>query len=87
MDLGRDLGLRQRWVGRLLMLITGTIDIDGLELDNLAARFTRDNFEYLFRLPNEDTWVIAAVTTDGAVSIRDSKGTWSCPDGQACSAF
>ncbi|HEX5098959.1 MAG TPA: hypothetical protein VFV94_05640 [Polyangiaceae bacterium] len=87
MDLGGDLGLRQRWAGRLLMVITGTIDIDGLTLDNLAARWDKGTFEYLFRLPNEDTWVIAAVTTDGTVSVRDRDTTWSCPDGQACSTF
>jgi hypothetical protein len=87
MDLGGDLGLRQRWAGRLLMLITGTIDIQGLVLENLAARWTSDKFEYLFRLPGVDRWVIAAVTAEGAISIHDSRGTWSCPAGQACSAF
>jgi hypothetical protein len=87
MDLGGDLGLRQRWVGRLLMLITGTIDIEGVTLDNLAARWNSDTFEYLFRLPNEKTWVIASVTADGAISVRDSQTTWSCPDGSTCSSF
>lgn len=87
MDLGRDLGLRQRWVGRLLMLITGTMDVEGLTLENLAARWTSDKFEYLFRLPSQDTWVIAAITADGAISVRDGRGTWSCPDGLSCSAF
>jgi len=87
MDLGRDLGLRQRWVGRLLMLITGSIDIEGLAVENLAARWTSDTFEYLFRIPSEDTWVIAAMGADGTVSVRDSQQTWSCPDGSTCSAF
>lgn len=89
MDLGRDLGLRQRWVGRLLMLVVGTIDIDGLVLDNLAARWTSDTFEYLYRLPDSQGggWVIAAVTSDGTVSIRDREVTWSCPDGTTCSTF
>lgn len=87
MDLGRDLGLRQRWVGRLLMVIVGTIDVDGVVLDNLAARWTDEQFEYLYRLPDGSGWVIAAVTSDGAVSIRDRKATWSCPEGSTCSAF
>ncbi len=87
MDLGRDLGLRQRWVGRLLMVIVGTIDIEGLKLDNLAARWDKETFEYLFRLPSDNTWVIASVAADGAISVRDSKTTWSCPDGTSCSAF
>src|SRR6185369_17011212 len=28
MDLGRDIGLRQRWSGRLLTLVAGTLDVE-----------------------------------------------------------
>jgi len=88
MDLGRDLGLRQRWVGRLLMLVAGTIDIEGVGVvDNLAARWTNDTFEYLYNWPEGNGWVIAAITSQGAVSVRDSQTTWSCPDGATCSTF
>jgi len=85
MDLGRDLGLRQRWSGRLLMLIAGRIEIGGLMLENLAARWTSDQLEYLFRLPgDEKSWVIAVVTADGNVSVKSKGATYGCSDGQAC---
>jgi hypothetical protein len=81
-DLGRDLSIRDRWSGRLLMLISGTIHIGDLELKNLSARWKSDKFEYLFVLPNDD-WIIAQLTQDG-ISIRDKERTWVCPDGQPC---
>lgn len=85
MDLGRDLGLRQRWSGLLLMLITGTIDIEGLGvLEGLAARWTNDKLEYLYRVPNDGGVAIAAITDQGMISIKDSMVTWGCSDGQAC---
>jgi hypothetical protein len=84
MDLGRDLGLRQRWSGRLLMLVAGTIDVGGLVLENLAARWTDDRLEYLYRLPNDGGWVIAVITDQGMITIKDRKVTWGCSDGQAC---
>lgn len=81
-DLGRDLSIRERWSGRLLMLISGTIHIGDLELKNLSARWKSDKFEYLFVLPNND-WIVAQLTADG-ISIRDKERTWVCPDGQPC---
>ena len=86
MDLGRDLGLRQRWSGRLLMLVAGTLDIGGLVLDNLAARWTDDRFEYLYRLPESEGggFVIAVITDQGMISIKDKEVTWGCSDGQTC---
>jgi len=67
------------------MLVAGTLDVDGLLLDNLAARWTDDSLEYLFRMPADpDTWIIAILSTDGSVTIKDSKSTWGCSDGQAC---
>lgn len=88
MDLGRDLGLRQRWSGRLLMLIAGKIEIGGLELENLAARWTDDQLEYLFRLPeDENSWVVAVVTADGTISVKSKGTTYGCSDGQACGSL
>jgi len=70
------------------MVIVGTLDIEGTKLDNLAARWDKDTFEYLFRLPSDTkSWVIASVSADGTISVRDSQTTWSCPDGSTCSAF
>ncbi|HEX6273875.1 MAG TPA: hypothetical protein VFZ53_12595 [Polyangiaceae bacterium] len=84
-DLGGDLSLRQRWSGRLLMRIAGTITIGDLELQSLSARFTNSKFEYLFVLPNDD-WIIAELTDQG-VALRDREQTWVCPDGQPCALF
>jgi hypothetical protein len=86
-DLGGDVSLRQRWSGRLLMRIDGTITIGDLELSSLSARFTSTKFEYLFVLPGEErNWIIAQLTDEG-ISIRDREQTWVCPDGQPCNLF
>jgi len=84
MDLGRDLGLRQRWSGRLLMLVAGTLDIGGFVVENLVGRWTEDQFEYLYQLPETGEWVIAMITDQGMISIKDRDVTWGCSDGQTC---
>jgi hypothetical protein len=84
-DLGRDLSIRERWSGELLMIIYGDIDIEGLPmLRNLSARWNAERFEYLFVLDNENRdWVIAQLSDDG-ITIRDKNVTWFCPDGGSC---
>jgi hypothetical protein len=76
-DLGRDLSIRDRWAGRLLMVIRGSITIGDLELSDLSARFTAEKFEYLFRL-TDGTFIIAEITTDNIITIRDRDFTWLC---------
>ena len=82
-DLGGDISLRERWSGRLLMRIDGTITIGELEFRSVTARFTGSKFEYLFALPDDQGWIIAELTEEG-VAIRDRERTWTCPDGQPC---
>lgn len=81
-DLGRDLSIRERWSGELLMVIYGDIRIGDLELRNLSARWNSERFEYLFVL-GDGTWVIAQLSPDG-ITIRDRNITWFCPDGESC---
>lgn len=81
-DLGRDLSIRSRWKGQLLMRIDGRITIDDLELQGLSARWTAEEFQYLFTLANGD-WVIAQISLDG-ITIRDHDRTWFCREGQPC---
>lgn len=83
-DLGRDISLRQRWAGRLLMVIAGTIRIGDLEFSGLSARFTEDKFEYLFVLPGGENWIVAELTEEG-ISLRDRDKVWVCPSGTPCS--
>ncbi|HEV8551445.1 MAG TPA: hypothetical protein VGQ57_20500 [Polyangiaceae bacterium] len=82
-DLGRDLGLRQRWSGRLLMHMAGTVTIETYLFSNLTARWDTDQFEYLYTMP-DGSWVIGVLTSQGNVSIRDHDSTWGCSDGQTC---
>lgn len=84
-DFGRDIGLGQGFSGRILVYVAGTLDAGGLVLDDLAARVTSERIEYLFRFPNDpNAWVVASMTEDGNISIKDSLSTWGCSDGQAC---
>ncbi|HEX6767134.1 MAG TPA: hypothetical protein VF103_16670 [Polyangiaceae bacterium] len=83
LDLGRDVSIRDHWAGRLLMLVSGTIHVNDLELSNLSARFTDDQFEYLAQVADTGNWFIAIVSDQG-VSVRDKDHLWLCPDGQPC---
>jgi len=83
LDLGRDLGLRQRWSGRLLMYMSGTISTPSLTLSRLSARWDQDQLEYLYEGTDGRT-VVAVVTSDGQISIKDSGGNWGCSDNQIC---
>jgi hypothetical protein len=83
-DLGGDIGLRQRWSGRLLMRIDGSISIGEYEFSGLSARFTAESFEYLFELPGEEGSFIAQLDADG-ITLRDRTSTWTCPSGLPCS--
>jgi hypothetical protein len=84
-DLGRDLGLHQRWSGRLLMNVGGSLDVAGYTLDNLSARWTDDRVEYLHVLEDGDT-VVAVVTDEGAVALRDQQTIWGCQGNESCAA-
>jgi len=83
LDLGKDLGLRQRWSGRLLMYMSGTISTPNLTLTRLSARWDQDQLEYLYQGTDGRT-VIAVVTAQGQISIEDSGGKWGCSDNQTC---
>lgn len=81
-DLGRDLSIRERWSGELLMVIYGDIRIGDLELRNLSARWNAERFEYLFVI-SDGEWVIARLSSDG-ITIEDRDTVWFCPAGQSC---
>jgi hypothetical protein len=83
LDLGRDIGLRQRWSGRLLMYMSGTISTPNLTLTRLSARWDEDKLEYLYEGTDGRT-VVAVVTAEGKISIEDSGGEWGCTDNQTC---
>ena len=87
-DLGGDVGLRDRWSGELLMSIEGTLDIEGLVLENLSARWNGDRLEHLFQRPIDGKTVVAELRTLAAgergIALRDSTRTWGCRDGQEC---
>ena len=86
-DLGGDVGLRDRWSGELLMSIEGSLDIEGLILENLSARWNGDRLEHLFRRPLDGKTVVAELRTlagERGIALRDSTRTWSCLDGQEC---
>ena len=81
-DLGRDLSIRRRWSGELLLVIYGDIRIGDLELRNLSARWNAERFEYLFVI-SDGEWVIARLSSDG-ITIEDKDTTWFCAAGQPC---
>ena len=68
--------------GGSLLLLAGSLDIGGLVLRVVSARWTVDNFEYLFELP-DGTTVVAELSPNG-IGVRDRDVTWTCPDGQPC---
>jgi hypothetical protein len=82
-DLGRDLSLRNPGTDRLLMSVTGSITVADYELRNLSARWTHDSLEYLFVLQSGG-WIIAIVSADGSITLRDKDSLWGCSDGQTC---
>lgn len=80
-DLGRNLQLGQRWTGRLLVVIAGSITIESVALKHASARFTSDLLEFLYEL-DDGTTVVFQITDEG-VAIRDGEGIWIC-SGHAC---
>jgi hypothetical protein len=82
-DLGRDVGLRARWSGTLLVVVRGTITIGDLVLDNLSARYTEERLEYLHVRSRDRSTVVAEVSGDG-IRIRDADLVWFCRSGEPC---
>jgi len=81
-DFGRDLALKERFTGQLLMQLSGAIDINGSRFEGLSARWTSDHFEYLFELPDGTT--VVAELSDQGVGVRDRDATYTCPDELTC---
>lgn len=81
-DLGRDVTFRERGTDRLLMVISGSIEIDGIVLRNLSARWTDTRLEYL-HLRHDGTTVVAEIGPAGT-AIRDRNAVWNCSDGTRC---
>jgi len=82
-DLGRDIGLRARWSGTLLMVVRGTITVGDLVLDNLSARYTEERLEYLHVRSRDQSTVVAELSGDG-IRIRDQNLVWFCRSGESC---
>jgi hypothetical protein len=78
-DLGGDIGIGQRWSGRLLAYLPGELDVAGYVFQSVSARFDNATLEHLVRLAN-GTYVVL-VFTDAGLSIRDKDGSWYCPSG------
>jgi hypothetical protein len=81
-DLGRDIGIGQRWSGELLASLPGTLDVDTYSFQSVSALFTPDRFDHLLKL-SDGTTVVLELTATGT-TVRDRDGTWDCPSGQAC---
>lgn len=81
-DLGRDLALGTHWTGRLLVVVLGSITIEGVPFRNVSGRITDALFEHLLEL-EDGTTVVLQVTEEGP-AIRDSERIWSCSSGQPC---
>lgn len=82
-DLGGDLGVGSPFSGRLLMEMTGTLEVVGIVFENLSARWTKDSFEYLFQRPSDGSTVVVELR-DGSLHLRDRELMWGCQEGQSC---
>jgi hypothetical protein len=80
-DLGRNLQLGQHFIGRLLVVIAGSITIESVPFRHVSARVTSDLLEFLYEL-DDGTTVVLQITDEG-VAIRDREGIWIC-SGEAC---
>jgi hypothetical protein len=81
-DLGRDLGLRERFAGRLLMSLGGEIHVGDAVYRNLSARWTNTQLEYLYEL-EDGTTVVAELGLAG-IRVRDRDTVWGCLGGEQC---
>lgn len=81
-DVGRDLGLGQGFSGNLLARFA-SVNVAGLQLSDVSARFTEGHVEHVFRLRGES--LVAALAPTG-VTIRDARGLWLCLDSQTTCA-
>jgi hypothetical protein len=79
-DLGRDVGVGQRWSGRLLAYLPGELEVGGYTFRSVSARFTDDQLEHLIEL-DDGKFVILTLNASG-LGLRDKNGTWVCPTGQ-----
>jgi len=79
-DLGRDIGIGQRWSGRLLAYLPGQLEVEGYTFKSISARFTDDVLEHLIQL-GDGTFVVLTLDASG-VSVRDKSGSWYCPSDQ-----
>jgi hypothetical protein len=81
-DLGRDVPLGERWVGRLLAVVSGSITVEGVAVRNVSVRFTSDLLEFLYE--RDDGTTVVFQLTDEGLALRDAEQIWTCPDGQPC---
>jgi hypothetical protein len=81
-DLGRDLPIGERWAGRLLAVVAGSITIEGVAFRNVCARFTSELLEFLYE--RQDGTTVVFQLTDEGLALRDAEQIWICPDGQPC---
>jgi hypothetical protein len=79
-DLGGDVGIGQRWSGKLFAYLPGELEVGSFSFQSISARFTPEQVEHLVRL-DDGTSVILTFTASG-ISVRDKSGTWYCPTGQ-----
>jgi hypothetical protein len=79
-DLGHDIGIGQRWSGRLLAYLPGQLEVEGYTFKSISARFTEDELEHLIEL-SDGTFVVLTLNASG-ISVRDKSGTWYCPSDQ-----
>jgi len=83
-DVGRDLGLGQRWTGDLLASLPGTLRVDEFEFRSISGRLTDGRFQYLLTLDDEKTIVLQL--GDDGLTVRDNSGVWFCAPGEPCAS-
>jgi hypothetical protein len=82
-DLGSDLGIGQRWSGRLLASLPGTLTVEGHEFRSLSGLLVDGVFQYLVNLDGVGT-VVLQLGGDDVITVRDGNGVWFCREGQPC---
>ena len=81
-DLGGDIGLGQRWSGRLLASLPGTLTVEGHEFRSISGLLADGVFHYLVHV-NGGT-VVLNLGGDDVITVSDGSGTWFCREGQPC---
>ncbi|HYP97242.1 MAG TPA: hypothetical protein VER96_01125 [Polyangiaceae bacterium] len=81
-DLGNDIGIGQRWSGKLLASLPGTLTVDGHEFRSISGLLSDGVFQYLVNV--DSGTVVLQLGGDDVITVRDGNGTWFCREGEPC---